>query len=55
MGFLDKAKNLVNENQEKIDNALDKAAKFASEKTGGKYDEKIEKGKDAVKKKTGEL
>ncbi len=55
MGFMDKAKDLINENQEKIDSAVDKAAHFASEKTGGKYDEKIKKGTDAVKKKTGDL
>ena len=55
MSIFDKAKDLLNKNQAKIDDAVDKAAKFASDKTEGKYDDKIKKGTDAVKKKTGEL
>lgn len=52
MGFIDKAKDLVNDNAEKIGDAVDKAAEFADEKTGGKYSEKIDKAAEFAKDKT---
>lgn len=36
------------------DSALDKAADFASEKTGGKYDEHIATGRETVDGKVGD-
>ncbi len=43
-GLKRKAEGLVEEHDEKIKGGLDKAAKFADEKTGGKHRDKIEKG-----------
>ena len=55
MGFLDKitkklpqlkdkAEDLVEQHDDKIKDGLDKAAKLADKKTGGKHHDKIEKG-----------
>ncbi len=55
MGFLDDAKDKVNENEDKVDGGLDKAGDAVSDKTGGKYDDKIDKGTDAAQDKTGNL
>jgi hypothetical protein len=45
MGFLDrfkkKAADAAEEHEDKIDDAIDKAADFADEKTGGKHTDKI--------------
>ncbi len=53
MGFLDDAKNklsdAVDKNGDKIGDAVDKAADFASDKTGGKFDDKIELGAEKAK------
>ena len=54
MGDLfDKAKNLLEENAEKVDDAVDKIAEVVDEKTGGKHKDQIaqgaEKAKDAIK------
>ena len=48
MGKLDdlknKAKEMVSENREKIEGGLEKAGEVVNQKTGGKYEEKIDKG-----------
>jgi hypothetical protein len=53
MGFLDdavdKAKDAVADHAEQVSDALDKAADFADEKTGGKYTDKIEGGVEKAK------
>ncbi|MFC4124616.1 antitoxin [Nocardia rhizosphaerae] len=49
-GLLGKGKETVEQNADKINEAVDKAGTFIDEKTGGKYSDKIEKGKDAAKK-----
>lgn len=49
-GLLGKGKEAVEQNADKINEAVDKAGTFIDEKTGGKYSDKIEKGKDAAKK-----
>ncbi|MFD6220584.1 antitoxin [Nocardia asteroides] len=49
-GLLGKGKEAVEQNADKINDAVDKAGTFIDEKTGGKYSDKIEKGKDAAKK-----
>lgn len=41
-------------NEEQTDSALDAAEKFASEKTGGKFDSQIAQGRDAVDGKVGD-
>ncbi|WP_147918899.1 antitoxin [Ruania zhangjianzhongii] len=40
-------------NEEKTDGALDKAANFLREKTGGQHDDKIQKGRDFLDDKLG--
>ncbi|WP_084759397.1 antitoxin [Nocardia mangyaensis] len=49
-GLLGKGKDTVEQNADKINDAVDKAGSFIDEKTGGKYSDKIEKGKEAAKK-----
>lgn len=53
VGFLDDAKgkltDAVDSQGDKISDGLDKAAEFASDKTGGKFDDKIEAGVDKAK------
>jgi hypothetical protein len=40
--FMDDAKKLASEHQDVADEGLDKAAQFADEKSGGKYDSQIQ-------------
>jgi hypothetical protein len=58
MGFLDKVKNLFNQNADKVDSAIDKGGDFIDAKTGGKFSEHVDKGQnvanDAVDKLTDE-
>lgn len=53
--FINKAKEQLNSDKvEQIsDSALDKASQFASEKTGGKYDDKIQSARDAIDERIG--
>lgn len=46
MGFLDKAKDLIHDNEEKVDDAIDKVAEVVEEKTGGKHADTIDKAVD---------
>jgi hypothetical protein len=50
MAFLDKVKNLLAKNADKVDTAIDKAGDIADQKTQGKYTDKIDKVQDAAKK-----
>lgn len=49
MGFLDKAKDLIADNADKVDDAIDKAADLADDRTGGKHTGNIDKAADAAK------
>ena len=49
MGFLDKAKELLGQHEEKVEGAIDKVADVVDEKTGGKYADQIDKGAEAAK------
>ena len=49
MGIFDKAKDLVGEHNEQIDQGIDKAADVVDEKTGGSHTEEIDQGADVVK------
>jgi hypothetical protein len=56
MGF-DELKKKASEllgNEEKTDDALDRAARFANEKTGGKYEDKVQQGRDFADGKVGD-
>lgn len=50
MGFLDKAKDLLAKNVDKVDTAIDKAADIVDSKTQGKYKDKVDKVQEAAKK-----
>ena len=49
MGFLDKAKDLLSENAEKVEQAIDKAGDVIDEKTQGKYSGAVDKAQEAAK------
>ena len=49
MGFLDKAKDLLAQNADKVDAAIDKAGEFVDSKTDGKYKETVGKVQEAAK------
>ncbi|MEV5838866.1 antitoxin [Nocardia sp. NPDC052112] len=49
-GLVGKGKEAAAKNADKINEAVDKAGTFIDEKTGHKYTDKIEKGKEAAKK-----
>ena len=50
MGFLDKAKDLLAQNADKVETAIDKAGEFVDDKTRGKYSDTIHKVQDQAKK-----
>ena len=47
--FKDKAEDLAAEHGDTIEDAVDKVADIADEKTGGKYSDKIEMGAEKAK------
>ncbi len=49
MSFLDKAKNLLGKNADKVGGAIDKAGDFVDQKTDGKYAGHVDKAQDAAK------
>ncbi len=53
MGFLDKAKDLLTQNADKVGTAIDKAGEFVDDKTQGKYTDTIHKVQDEAKRVTG--
>ena len=50
MGFLDKAKDLLSQNADKVEMAIDKAGEFVDDKTQGKYSDIIHKVQEEAKK-----
>ena len=50
MGFLDKAKDLLAQNADKVETVIDKAGEFVDKKTQGKYTDTIHKVRDEAKK-----
>ncbi|MFZ0835475.1 MAG: antitoxin [Mycobacterium sp.] len=50
MSFLDKAKDLLAKNADKVDTAIDKAADVVDSKTQGKYKDKVDQVQEAAKK-----
>jgi uncharacterized protein YjbJ (UPF0337 family) len=49
MSFLDKAKDLIESNAEKVGEAIDKVGDIVDEKTGGKFKDAVDKVQDAAK------
>lgn len=52
MGFLDKAKDVLSRNADKVETAIDKAGEFVDGKTQGKYSDTIHKVQEQAKKAT---
>jgi phage terminase Nu1 subunit (DNA packaging protein) len=50
MAFLDKIKNLLSKNADKVDTAIDKVGDVVDQKTQGKYTQHVDKVQDAAKK-----
>jgi hypothetical protein len=50
MAFLDKVKNLLASNADKVDTAINKAGDIVDQKTQGKYTSTVDKVQDAAKK-----
>lgn len=53
MGFLDKAKDMLGQHDDKVDQALDKAGEHAKGRFAG-HDEHIDKAVDFAQQRTGE-
>ncbi len=49
MGLLDKAKDLLAQNADKVDAAIDKAGELVDSKTEGKYKDTVNKVQEAAK------
>ncbi len=47
--FVEKAKDLVGGNSDKVRDGIDKGADVADDKTGGKYSGQIDQGAEAAK------
>jgi hypothetical protein len=50
MAFLDKVKNLLAKNADKVDTVIDTAGDVVDKKTQGKYTSTVDKVQDAAKK-----
>lgn len=46
MGFMDKAKDLAGQHDEKIDQAIERAGDTVDERTGGKHAEHVDRAQD---------
>ncbi len=53
MSFLDKAKDLLDKHDDKVDQALAKVGDEVDKRTGNKYTAQIDKGVDEAQKRTG--
>ena len=51
---MDKAKDLAEQHDDKVDQGLEKAGDFADEKTGGGHSEHIDRGVDFAQERTGQ-
>jgi MT0933-like antitoxin protein len=49
MGFLDKAKDLLSQNADTVNSAIDKAGDFVDSKTDGKFKDVVDKAQEAAK------
>lgn len=53
MGFLDDAKKFLDEHDDQVDQAIEKAGDLVDDKTGGRYAGQVDKAQDAAEQKTG--
>jgi hypothetical protein len=49
MGLLDKAKDLLSQNADTVNSAIDKAGEFVDSKTDGKFKDVVDKAQEAAK------
>jgi len=54
MSFMDKAKDLADQHDEKVDDALEKAGDQVDERTGSKHSSQIDKAVDQGQRRTGD-
>ncbi len=54
MGFLDDAKKFIDEHDDQVDQAIEKAGDLVDDKTDGKFADKVDKAQDIAEEKTGE-
>ena len=54
MGFLDDAKKFIDEHDDQVDQAIEKAGDLVDDKTDGKFADKVDKMQDVAEEKTGE-
>ena len=52
--FMDKAKDFADKHDKQVDQGTEKAGDMADKRTGGKYDDQIDKGVDQAQARTGE-
>jgi len=48
-GFIDKAKDVVSDNEEAVEGGIDQVADVVDDKTGGKYSDQVDQGAEAAK------
>ena len=51
--FMDRAKDLADQHDDKVDQGIERAGGEVDERTGGKYDQQIDKGVDTAQQRTG--
>jgi MT0933-like antitoxin protein len=54
MGFLDDAKKFIDEHDDQVDQAIEKAGGVIDDKTGGTFVDPIDKAEDVAQEKTGD-
>lgn len=54
-GALDKAKDLANQHEERIDAGVEKGGDVIDDKTGDRFEDQVNMGQDAIQNKTGNL
>jgi antitoxin protein of toxin-antitoxin system len=54
MGLLDDAKKFIDEHDDQVDQAIEKAGDLVDDKTGGKYADKVDKVQNVAEEKTGD-
>jgi antitoxin protein of toxin-antitoxin system len=50
--FMEKAKDMANQHDDKVDQGLERGGDMADERTGGQYTEQVDKGVDIAQERT---
>ena len=54
MGILDDAKKFIDEHDDKVDQAIEKAGDLVDDKTEGKFADKVDQAQNMAEEKTGD-